>query len=85
MDLAGKVAIVTGGAIGIGFAACRALAEEGAAVVIADLSGGSAAADKLRSKGHKATHVDADVFDRGRYKSHGGRCAQNVRGARRSR
>jgi NAD(P)-dependent dehydrogenase (short-subunit alcohol dehydrogenase family) len=61
MDLAGKVAIVTGGARGIGFAASQALAEQGAAVVIADLSGGSAAAGKLRSKGHKATYVDADV------------------------
>src|SRR6516164_7473022 len=61
MELAGKVAIVTGGAMGIGFAACQALAERGAAVVIADISGGFAAAEKLRSKGHKAIHVDADV------------------------
>ena len=61
MDLAGKVAIVTGGAMGIGYAICEALAAQGASIVIADLKGGAAAADKLRAKGHKAAHVDADV------------------------
>jgi NAD(P)-dependent dehydrogenase (short-subunit alcohol dehydrogenase family) len=46
--LAGRVAIVTGGASGIGLASARRLAAEGAHVVIADLdpdSGRSAAAD----------------------------------------
>lgn len=61
MDLAGRVAIVTGGAMGIGFAIAEALAAQGASVVIADLKDGAAAADKLRAKGHKAAHVDADV------------------------
>jgi len=61
MDLAGKVAIVTGGAMGIGYAICEALAAQGASIVIADLKGGAAAADKLRAKGHKVAHVDADV------------------------
>ncbi len=36
-DLNGKVAIVTGGANGIGAASRRMLAEHGATVVIADL------------------------------------------------
>ena len=35
-NLSGKVAIVTGGANGIGAASCRMLAEHGATVIIAD-------------------------------------------------
>lgn len=61
MDLTGTVAIVTGGAMGIGFAACRALAAQGAAIVIADRSGGETAAGKLRQDGFSAVHVDADI------------------------
>jgi len=45
MKLAGKVAVVTGGACGIGRALCRRFAAEGArAVVVADLNGAAAAA-----------------------------------------
>ena len=36
MELAGKVALVTGGAMGIGFAVAKALTEAGAQVVVAD-------------------------------------------------
>ncbi len=61
MELADKVAIVTGGAMGIGFAICEALAARGASVVIADLAGGEAAAEKLRQAGHKASSVRTDV------------------------
>ncbi|MGH8973954.1 MAG: SDR family NAD(P)-dependent oxidoreductase, partial [Acidimicrobiia bacterium] len=44
MKLAGSVAVVTGGASGIGRALCRRFAAEGASVVVADLDGAGAAA-----------------------------------------
>jgi len=44
MDLSGKVAVVTGGAAGIGRALCRRFAAEGAAVVVADVDAPGAAA-----------------------------------------
>lgn len=61
MDLAGKVAIVTGGAMGIGYAIAEALAGQGAAIVVADMKGAGEAAAKLRAKGYKAADVTADV------------------------
>ena len=63
--LENKVAIVTGGAGGIGQVYARALAEEGAAVVIADLNaaGAEAAAEQLTKDGFKAIGVAVDVTD----------------------
>lgn len=54
------VAVVTGGASGLGLASAKRLVEKGAQVVIADLptSNGAAAADAL---GPAATFVEADV------------------------
>jgi len=48
MSLEGKVAIVTGGAQGIGRAIADGLAEQGATIVIADLANAEAAADTYR-------------------------------------
>jgi len=53
--LSGKVALVTGGARGIGLAICRRYAAEGAHVVVADISGQVAAADAV---GGMAVHLD---------------------------
>ena len=50
MKLAGKVAIVTGGARGIGAAICRRYAAEGARVIVADRleqEAGALAADRM--------------------------------------
>lgn len=61
MTLAGKVAIVTGGAKGIGYAIAAELAGRGAAVLVADLSGAEEAAERLRKSGHRAAAAKADV------------------------
>ena len=62
MDVTGGVALVTGGAGGLGEAAVRALAEAGAGVVIADLADDKAAklADEL---GDRVVYVRTDVTD----------------------
>jgi meso-butanediol dehydrogenase/(S,S)-butanediol dehydrogenase/diacetyl reductase len=59
----GKVAIVTGGASGIGAATLRRLATEGAAVVCADIDDakGEALARELAAGGARAHHRHCDV------------------------
>lgn len=59
--LEGKTAIVTGGAKGLGAVYCRALAAEGARVVIADVADGAALADEIRRSGGEALYRAADV------------------------
>src|SRR5262249_16546925 len=58
--LAGRVAVVTGGASGLGAAICRALAADGAHVVVIDLDG-DAARGGAREVG--GTPVTGDVTD----------------------
>lgn len=61
-----QVAIVTGGAHGIGLATARRLASEGAAVVIADMDYEAAdhAAQAIKQVGGKALAVQVDVTSR---------------------
>lgn len=61
--LKNKVAIITGAANGIGLAASRLFAEEGAAVVLADIDveHGEAAAEEINRQGRKALFIKTDV------------------------
>jgi NAD(P)-dependent dehydrogenase (short-subunit alcohol dehydrogenase family) len=59
----GSVAIVTGGAQGIGFAIAQRFCERGASVVIADRAGAEAAAAGLRDAGHRALGIAVDISD----------------------
>lgn len=63
-DLTGKVAIVTGGAMGVGFGIVRRFVEAGADVVVADLDGDLAyrKAAELEGPG-KAIPLEVDVSD----------------------
>jgi len=63
MRFAGKVAFITGGAIGFGRAFGRALAAEGASIVIADIdeAAAQATAKEFEADGFRALPVGCDV------------------------
>ena len=65
MRCSGKVAIVTGGAMGIGQAIVQALLAEGASVVIADREGAAEAAKALDNSGNSVIGVPCDVSSQG--------------------
>lgn len=71
LNLSGKTAIVTGGAMGIGLGIAVRLAEAGANVAIADLNKEAAeeAASKIAEKGWKAIAVPVDVSKEGDVKN----------------
>jgi NAD(P)-dependent dehydrogenase (short-subunit alcohol dehydrogenase family) len=67
VELTGKVAVVTGGAAGIGAALCRRFAAEGASVVVADVDGPGAAAvareiGGLAVPGDMSVEADVDAL-----------------------
>jgi NAD(P)-dependent dehydrogenase (short-subunit alcohol dehydrogenase family) len=64
-DLAGKVALVTGGARGIGFATATALIARGASVAILDLDEEVVRSAASRLHDSRAIGLAADVADRG--------------------
>ncbi len=63
MSFSGQVALVTGGAAGIGRATALAFAEQGLKVVVADLDevGGAACAEAIRVAGGEAVFMQCDV------------------------
>jgi NAD(P)-dependent dehydrogenase (short-subunit alcohol dehydrogenase family) len=64
-DLAGRVAVVTGGAGLLGKEFCRTLAEAGAAVSVVDLNEDAAAAvaESLTHEGFRARAIQTDITD----------------------
>lgn len=59
--LQGRVALVTGAAVGNGRAFCERLAEEGARIVIADIADASQTAEAVRQLGGEVLTVQADL------------------------
>ncbi len=64
-QLRGRVALVTGGAAGIGAACAMTLAREGALVILTDIDDarGEATATGIRTAGHDAAYLHLDVTD----------------------
>ena len=69
--LDGKVALVTGGARGIGAEICRALSQAGAAVLVTDVldNAGEQAAAAIRANGGRAQYLHHNVTDEAQWEA----------------
>lgn len=63
-NLKGQVAIITGGAKGIGAGACEVFSEAGAQVVMWDVLDGNSTAESISEKGGKIVYRKVDITDR---------------------
>ncbi|HXY36737.1 MAG TPA: SDR family oxidoreductase [Planctomycetaceae bacterium] len=65
-DFKNKVAIVTGGGMGLGRALCTELARRGATVIVADIKADAAreVAERITKAGGQARSIEIDVSDR---------------------
>jgi len=61
--LAGKVALITGAASGLGRVGAERFAAEGAKVVIADMADGDEVVEAIAAAGGEASYVNCDVTD----------------------
>ena len=61
--LAGRVALVTGAAGGIGRATAIRLAAEGASVLVTDIADGQPVVDEIEAAGGRAAFMQLDVVD----------------------
>ncbi len=65
-QIADRIAVITGGASGIGYSLARSLGERGARLVLADLSADrvALARDSLAAEGYDVVGIETDVTDR---------------------
>ena len=78
--LKSRIAIVTGGAVGIGRACVERMAEEGAKVAVFDkmTTEGEALAAELAANGHEVAFWRVDVADEGALKAEGGESSYRI-------
>jgi len=69
LGLTGKIALVTGGAGGLGRAIALSLAAEGADLVVADLADPDRTAGEVRALGRRCLAVRADIADQDQVRS----------------
>jgi 2-deoxy-D-gluconate 3-dehydrogenase len=81
-DISGKVALVTGGAMGIGFGIVRRFVESGAHVLLSDLDGkaAEAALARLPAGPGRAEAMQADVSQEGAGEAMVARCVERFGG-----
>ncbi len=79
--LAGKVAVITGGAKGLGAAYARALASEGSACIIADVASGEDVVSEICAAGGQAESLATDVSDEAQVKDLAGQVLARHGGA----